>query len=57
MKTSSFFTEDRFTKYTNTTTKLNWELLTKVIKKPMEEAWVLDRQSVLMKREAQALLI
>ncbi len=57
MKTSSFFTEDRFTKYTNTTTKLNWELLTKVIKKLREEAWVLDRQSVLMKREAQALLI
>jgi hypothetical protein len=39
------------------TTKLNWKLYTKVIKKPSEEALVLDRQSVLIKREAQVLLI
>jgi hypothetical protein len=38
-------------------TKLNWKLFTKVIKRPSKEAWVLDRQSVLIKREAQALFI
>jgi hypothetical protein len=37
--------------------KLNWKLFTKVIKRTSIEAWVLDRQSVLIKGEAQALLI
>ncbi len=46
-----FITEDSFSKYTNITTKLNWELFTKVIKKPSKEAWVSDRQC-LIKREA-----
>ncbi len=41
-----FITEDSFTKYTNITTKLNWKLFTKVIKRPSKEAWVLDRQSL-----------
>ncbi len=52
-----FITEDWFTKYANNTNKLNWKLFTKVIKKPSEEAWVLDRQSVLIKREMQHFLI
>jgi hypothetical protein len=41
----------------NITTKLNWKLFKKVIKKPSKEAWALDRHGVLIKREAQALLI
>ncbi len=38
-------------KYTNITIKLNWKLLTKVIKRPSEGSLGLDRQSVLIKRE------
>jgi hypothetical protein len=53
---NNFITEDWLTKQTNITTKWNWKLCSKVIKRPSEEAWVLDRQSVLIKREAQALL-
>jgi len=52
-----FITEDRFAKYTNITTELNWKLFTKVIKRPSKEDLGLDRQSDLIKREAQALLI
>jgi hypothetical protein len=52
-----FIMEDCFTKYTNITTKLSWKLFTKVITKLSKEAWVWDRHSVLIKREAQALLI
>ncbi len=44
-------------KCTNITTKLNWKLFTKVIKRPSKESLGLDRQIVLIKREAQALLI
>ncbi len=44
-------------KYTNITTKLDWKLFTKVIKRPSEGSLGLDRQSVLIIREAQALLI
>jgi hypothetical protein len=44
-------------KYTNITTKLDWKLFTKVIKRPSKGSLGLDRQSVLIKREAQALLI
>jgi hypothetical protein len=52
-----FITEDRYTKYTNITTKLNWKLFTKVIKRQSEGSLGLDRQSVLIKREAKVLLI
>ncbi len=52
-----FITEDWFTKYTNITTKLNWKLFTKVIKRQSEGILGLDRQSVLIKRDARALLI
>ena len=41
---SSLLLNIDFTKYTNITTKLNWKLFTKVIKKPSKEAWVLNRQ-------------
>ncbi len=44
-------------KFTNITTKLNWKLFTKVIKTPSKESLGLDRQSVLINREAQVLLI
>jgi hypothetical protein len=37
-------------------TKLNWKLFTKVIKRPSEGSWGLNRLSVLIKRAAQALL-
>jgi hypothetical protein len=50
-------TEDWFTKCRNITPKLNWKLFTEVIKKPSEEVRVLGRQSVLIKIEAQVLLI
>ncbi len=46
-----------YTKYTSITTKLNWKLFTKVIKRPSEGSLGLDRQSVLVKREVQAPLI
>ncbi len=37
-----FITEiqDTIVKYRNITTKLKWKILTKVIKRPSEEAWV-----------------
>jgi hypothetical protein len=41
----------------NITTKFNWKLFTKVIKRPSKEGLGFDRQSVLIKREAQVLLI
>ena len=44
-------------KFTNIITKLNWKLFTEVIMRPSEGSLGLDRQSVLIKREAQALLI
>jgi hypothetical protein len=37
-------------KYTNNTNKLNWKLFTIAIKKPNKEAWVLDIDSVIIKR-------
>ncbi len=52
-----FITGDWFRKYTNITTKLNSKLFTKVIKKPSEGSVGLDRQSVLIKREAKVLFI
>ena len=48
-------------KFINIITKLKinlfWKLFTKVIMRPSEGSLGLDRQSVLIKREAQALLI
>ena len=41
-------------KYINITTKLNWKLFTKVIKRLSEGRLGLDGQTVLIKREAQA---
>jgi hypothetical protein len=41
----------------NIKTKFNWKLFTKVNKRPNKESLGLDRQSVLIKREAHALLI
>jgi hypothetical protein len=38
-------------------TKLNWKLFTKVTKRPSKGSVGLDIQSVLIKREVQALLI
>jgi hypothetical protein len=38
-------------------TKLNWKVFTKVIQMPSEGSLGLDRQSVLIRREARALLI
>jgi hypothetical protein len=46
--------EDLFTKHTNISTKLKWQLFTKVITRPSEEAWVGKAES-LIKREAQSL--
>jgi hypothetical protein len=48
----NFITEDRFSKYTDITTKLNWKLFTKEIKRPSKEAWVWIDKSVLFKSEA-----
>jgi hypothetical protein len=47
-------TEDCFIKYSNFKTELNFKLFTNVIKTPSKEDLGLDRQSVLIKREAQA---
>ncbi len=44
-------------KYTNITTKLNWKLFTKVVKRPSEGSLGSDRQSALIRWEAQAILI
>ncbi len=44
-------------KFTNITTKSNWKLFTKVIKTLSKGSLGLDRQSVLINREAQVLLI
>jgi hypothetical protein len=40
----------------NIATKLNWKLFTIVIKRPRKGSLGLDRQSVLIKREAQGCL-
>ena len=41
-----FINEDYFTEHTNIATKLKWKLFTKVIKKPIGEAYVwIDRES------------
>ncbi len=41
-----FINEDYFTEHTNITTKLKWNLFTKVIRESSEEAWgYLDRKS------------
>jgi hypothetical protein len=39
------------------TLQLNWKLFTKVIKGPSKEGLSLVRQSILIKREAQVILI
>jgi hypothetical protein len=54
---TKFITEDWFTEYASIATKLNWKLFTKVIKRPSKGSSGLDRQSVLIKRVAQELLI
>ncbi len=52
-----FIAEDWVTKYTNITTKLNWKLFANVVKRPSEGSLGLDKQGVLIKREAQGPLI
>ncbi len=50
-----FNTDDWLTKIQ--TLQFNWKLVTTIIKRPSEGSLGLDRQSVLIKRETQALLI